>query len=100
MNVFNYDIGRKCLIAEGWCAKTSTEKIINAMRIATAIDGALVPSILSVVPASEEPPTYFKTKKFTQSFQSIVDAYGIAHYREINPDSYGSFFFLLRLFIE
>jgi len=85
MNLFNYDIGRKCLIAEGWCAKTSTEKIINAMRIATTTSGALVPSILSVVPASEEPPTYFKTNKFTQSFQSIVDAYGIAHYREINP---------------
>lgn len=100
MNLLNYDIGRKCLIAEGWCAKTSTEKIINTMRIVTVTGGALVPSILSVVPASEEPPTYFKTKKFTQSFQSIVDAYGIAHYREINPDSYGSFLFLLRLFIE
>jgi V-type H+-transporting ATPase subunit a len=85
MNKFNYDIGRKCLIAEGWCPKTSTEKIVNAMRTATETSGALVPSILSVIQSHEEPPTYFKTNKFTGSFQGIVDAYGIAHYREVNP---------------
>jgi V-type H+-transporting ATPase subunit a len=85
MNMFNYDIGRKCLIAEGWCPRTATEKIVNAMRQATESSGALVPSILSVIQANEEPPTYFKTNKFTSAFQNIVEAYGIAHYREVNP---------------
>lgn len=85
MNLFNYDKGRKCLIAEGWCPKNATERIIAAMRTATQTSGALVPSILSVIPSHEEPPTFFRTNRFTEAFQAIVSSYGIAHYREINP---------------
>lgn len=85
MNMFNYDIGRKLLIAEGWCPKNSTERIVNAMRQATESSGALVPSVLSVIQTHEEPPTHFKTTKLTNSYHAIVEAYGIAQYREINP---------------
>lgn len=74
MNMFNYDIGRKCLIAEGWCPQSATDKIVNAMRQATESSGALVPSILSVIKPHEEPPTYFETNKFTISFQNIIEA--------------------------
>jgi len=85
MNRFNYDIGRKCLIAEGWCPRAQTERIVNAMRQATETSGALVPSILSVISTNEEPPTSFRTNTFTASFQGIVDAYGVARYGEVNP---------------
>jgi len=85
MNMFNYDVGRRCLIAEGWCPKSSIEDVQLALRKARDRSGALVPSILSIIKPTEEPPTYFKVNKFTRAFQNIVDAYGVARYREINP---------------
>lgn len=86
MNYFNYDVGHKCLIAEGWCPTNAINDIHQALRRATEKSGALVPSILSEVKApTEEPPTHFKLNKFTATFQDIVDAYGVPKYGEANP---------------
>eukprot|EP01101_Sappina_pedata_P012581 TRINITY_DN86_c0_g1_i1.p1 TRINITY_DN86_c0_g1~~TRINITY_DN86_c0_g1_i1.p1 ORF type:complete len:883 (-),score=426.82 TRINITY_DN86_c0_g1_i1:141-2546(-) len=85
MNLFNYDNGRRCLIAEGWCPAYAIDEVQLALRRATARSGAQVPSILNIVRSTDTPPTYFKTNKFTESFQNIVESYGIARYREINP---------------
>jgi len=86
LNKFLYDNGRRTLIGEGWCPRDSIDTITHALRKAKERSpGAQIPSIINVIETKETPPTYFKTNKFTKSFQAIVNAYGIPRYREINP---------------
>ncbi|CAI5446224.1 unnamed protein product [Caenorhabditis angaria] len=88
LNLFNIDVTQKCLIAEVWCPIAELDRIKMALKRGTDESGSQVPSILNRMETSEAPPTYNKTNKFTKGFQNIVDAYGIATYREINPAPY------------
>uniref|UniRef100_A0A672QT08 V-type proton ATPase subunit a n=1 Tax=Sinocyclocheilus grahami TaxID=75366 RepID=A0A672QT08_SINGR len=82
LNLCNIDVTQKCLIAEIWCPVSDLDSI------QFALSGSTVPSILNRMQTKQTPPTYNKTNKFTSGFQSIVDAYGISNYREINPAPY------------
>ncbi|XP_022083989.1 V-type proton ATPase 116 kDa subunit a-like isoform X2 [Acanthaster planci] len=88
LNLFNLDVTQKCLIAECWCPVADLDKIQMGLRRGTERSGSTVPSILNRMDTHENPPTYNKTNKFTEVFQSIVDSYGVASYREVNPAPY------------
>jgi hypothetical protein len=38
--------------------------------------------ILNEMPYTESPPTFFRTNKFTSAFQALINAYGVATYRQ------------------
>ncbi|XP_072018841.1 V-type proton ATPase 116 kDa subunit a 1-like isoform X2 [Amphiura filiformis] len=88
LNLFNLDVTQKCLIAECWCPVADLDEIQMALRRGTERSGSTVPSILNRMDTHEAPPTYNRTNKFTEVFQSIVDAYGVSNYREVNPAPY------------
>lgn len=85
LNFFNLDVTQKCLIAECWCPISELDRIQMALKRGSDESGSTVPSILNRMETAESPPTYHRANKYTRGFQNIVDSYGIASYREINP---------------
>lgn len=88
LNLFNLDVTQKCLIAECWVPVLDIETIQLALRRGTERSGSSVPPILNRMETFENPPTYNRTNKFTSGFQALIDAYGVASYREMNPAPY------------
>ncbi|EPY52747.1 V-type ATPase V0 subunit A [Schizosaccharomyces cryophilus OY26] len=84
MNLFSYDQNHKCLIAEGWCPTTNLPLVQKTLRDISDLVDSQAPSILNIIRTSETPPTYFRVNKFTEAFQSLIDSYGVATYREVN----------------
>ncbi|KAF3791363.1 V-type proton ATPase subunit a1 [Nymphaea thermarum] len=88
LNMLNFDVTKKCLVAEGWCPIFAKAQIQEALQRATIDSNSQVGTIFHVMDAIESPPTYFRTNRFTHAFQEIVDAYGVARYQEANPAVY------------
>lgn len=87
LNLFNYDTSHKLFIADVWCPWSAQDDVRNALEIGRRRSNSQVPSIMEERPCGPDdiPPTYFKTNKFTEVFQGIVESYGIAKYQEMNP---------------
>jgi V-type H+-transporting ATPase subunit a len=85
LNMLNFDVTSKCLIAEVWYPLADKDRILNALKRGTVRSGATVDPILMQMPTKLQLPTFHRTNKFTSCFQDIVDSYGVAKYREVNP---------------
>ncbi|GKU93650.1 hypothetical protein SLEP1_g7226 [Rubroshorea leprosula] len=88
LNMLNFDVTKKCLVGEGWCPIFAKAQIQEALQRATFDSSSQVGIIFHVMDAVESPPTYFRINRFTNAFQEIVDAYGVARYQEANPAVY------------
>ena len=88
LNKFSYDQARKTLIAEGWSPTSSLALIKSTLQDVNDRAGLTVPTIVNQIRTNRTPPTYNRTNKFTEAFQSIVDSYGIGKYSEINAGLY------------
>ncbi|CBI40901.3 unnamed protein product, partial [Vitis vinifera] len=86
--MLKFDVTKKCLVGEGWCPIFAKAQIQEALQHATFDSNSQVGIIYHVMDAVEPPPTYFRTNRFTNAFQEIVDAYGISLLLEANPAVY------------
>uniref|UniRef100_A0A673LDP3 V-type proton ATPase subunit a n=1 Tax=Sinocyclocheilus rhinocerous TaxID=307959 RepID=A0A673LDP3_9TELE len=86
LNLCSPSVTDKCLIAEAWCPVSQLPALQSALREGGS--GSSVDSFYNRLPANTSPPTLFPTNAFTAGFQNIVDAYGVASYREMNPAVY------------
>ncbi|NWS50566.1 VPP3 ATPase, partial [Probosciger aterrimus] len=88
LNQCSFDVTEKCLIAEVWCPVRDLTQVQDALRQGSYKSGSSVECFVQRIPTTESPPTLIRTNKFTAGFQSIVDAYGVASYQEVNPAPY------------
>jgi V-type H+-transporting ATPase subunit a len=85
LNQFDFDNGRKSLLASCWCPADSVNAIQQALTDGAARSNTDGHPIFTPCETKKSPPTYHRTDKFTSAFQAIVDAYGVATYQEVNP---------------
>ncbi|XP_041653439.1 T cell immune regulator 1, ATPase H+ transporting V0 subunit a3b [Cheilinus undulatus] len=88
LNLCSLSVTDKCLIAEAWCPISKLPELQSALREGGRKSGSGVDSFYNRLPTSTPPPTLFPLNTFTTGFQNIVDAYGVASYREVNPAVY------------
>ncbi|GAA5830204.1 hypothetical protein JCM11251_001267 [Rhodosporidiobolus azoricus] len=85
LNLWQWDQGRKTLVAEGWVPTRDIANVQGALRRASENAGTSVSALLHELRTTKTPPTFHRTNKFTEGYQSIIDAYGIGSYQEVNP---------------
>lgn len=71
--------------AQFWAPARREGDIRTALEEATRTACADAPTILGRSRNQRNPPTYFEANKYIAIFQGIVDSYGVARYKEINP---------------
>lgn len=88
LNYFNPDVTGKCLIGEGWVPRRDLPTVQQALARGSKLSESSIPAFMNVIATNEQPPTFTRTNKFTSGFQNLIDSYGMASYREVNPALY------------
>jgi V-type H+-transporting ATPase subunit a len=73
--------------ARVWVPVADFDRFADAVQRGNARSGEDADAIIEVCAPKDQKdqPTYFRTNKITGTFQGIVDSYGVARYKEVNP---------------
>ena len=88
LNMFKSNVaGAKQIVrARGWLLAGSMQEATAALTKAHASIGIPQSALFERVHGSwPNPPTHFRTNKYTYPYQEFVNTYGMPRYREINP---------------
>jgi len=88
LNQFNRRDGGRVLIGECWMPTVDIPDIRGAITSGAQQAGSSVPPTIEKVATLDIHPTFNRTNKYTSGFQSLIDAYGVNSYREVNPSVY------------
>lgn len=80
LNMFNYAADRRTLVSEAWLARNDHARVQGVLET-VGISGAM--PTMQEIHTNKDPPTFHRTNKFTEEFQTIIDSYGVAKYREV-----------------
>ena len=83
--MMEYRISQHLALGEGWVPKRRMGDVSQALLRADEKTKTTFPSAIESIPTKEVRPTYFITNKFNIGAQNIVESYGVARYKEINP---------------
>ncbi len=73
--------------AEAWVPVADLPLVDNALKHASVSSGSQMQCLVTpITDRKRHPiPTYFRSTEFTAGFQGVIDAYGMATYKELNP---------------
>uniref|UniRef100_A0A8C7CYJ1 V-type proton ATPase subunit a n=1 Tax=Oncorhynchus kisutch TaxID=8019 RepID=A0A8C7CYJ1_ONCKI len=88
LNLCNIDITQKLIVAEIWCPVSDLNSVHTALIHGSEQSGSSLSPVVNRIQTQQTPPTFNRVNSFTSGFQSIIDAYGVGNYQEINPAPY------------
>ena len=68
-----------------WVPEQDINTLQQALALGCRRSGSSVAPVVQRSANQDGPPTYFRTNKITGIFQGLVDSYGVARYKEVNP---------------
>lgn len=83
MNKLSVDVTSKVLIAEAWVPTYAMQQVQDVLRNTGQLSSTQLSSVLQQLSSGEMAPTHYRTTPFTACFHSIIEAYGVARYREV-----------------
>jgi V-type H+-transporting ATPase subunit a len=77
----------KMYTAEAWVPVADLPLVDNALKHASVSSGSQMQCLVTPITDHKRHPipTYFRSTEFTAGFQGVIDAYGMATYKELNP---------------